>query len=315
MNSQHTAVITGTGVVLPGVSTAAAVAGGKPAGAEPVDPASLVGRKGMRYKDRATRLAYCATDAVLRDAGLLTDDGLTVPAASTGVVASSTLGNVDTVVRAADTIQAETVTGTSPMDLPNASSNVIASSMAIRFGLRGPNLMVCNGATGGLDAVRWAVTMLAAGRAERMLVLGVEPDTEEARALLGAPGLDGAVALVVETPAAAAARGVSAGTRVGAAVRGRDTARCLERLSAQHPDEPPEVWYLSGSEVIGDPLPGVTRTDPSAGWGSCVGALGVLQCAAAVGAHVEGVSGTVYATAGAPDSDATAGLALLPEVA
>jgi monoamine oxidase len=38
------------------------------------------------------------------------------------------------------------------MDLPNASSNVVASSVAIRFGLRGPNLMLCNGATSGLDA-------------------------------------------------------------------------------------------------------------------------------------------------------------------
>ncbi|WP_019813086.1 beta-ketoacyl synthase N-terminal-like domain-containing protein, partial [Saccharomonospora saliphila] len=205
MTAPHTAVITGTGVVLPGAHDPASLSGGRPASAEPVDPALLVGRKGLRYKDRATRLAYCAADAALREAGLTTGDGpatadaLTVPSASTGVVASSTLGNVDTVVRACEVIRSETVTGTSPMDLPNASSNVIASSVAIRFGLRGPNLMVCNGATGGLDAVRWAVTMLAAGRAERMLVLGVEPDTDEARALLGAPALDGAIALVVET--------------------------------------------------------------------------------------------------------------------
>lgn len=216
-------VVTGAAVLLPGTDSARALADGPPPGGAPVDPAAHVGKKGLRYKDRATQLGYALSAAALRDAGLLGEekDGLTVPAASVGVVASSNFGNLDTVARALDTIREETVTATSPMDLPNASSNVIASSAAIRYGLRGPNLMVCNGETSGLDAVHWAATMITAGRTERVLVLGVEPDNEVVRRLLGGGrAVDGGAALVVESRAAAAERSATVRAVLGPYRRG-----------------------------------------------------------------------------------------------
>ena len=66
-----TIVVTGAGLVLPGNGGAADLLA-PPAGPDPlapVDPAALVGRKGLRYKDRATQLAYCAVALALRDAG------------------------------------------------------------------------------------------------------------------------------------------------------------------------------------------------------------------------------------------------------
>lgn len=207
--------VTGVGLALPGVRGLADLAGRgegpDPAAPldrtepvdrpEPVDPAALIGKRGLRYKDRATQLALCAASSALADAGLLAEgEKLTVPGDSVGVVVSSNLGNLDTVCRVASTIRDEGVAGTSPMDLPNASSNVIASSVAIRFGLRGPNLMVCNGVTSGLDAVYWAATLIRAGRIERALVIGVETSNEAVERLtrIGDGSLlDGAAALVL----------------------------------------------------------------------------------------------------------------------
>ena len=59
----------------------------------------------------------------------------------TAVVAASNLGNVWTVVEVARTVAREGGRAVSPMSAPNASSNVIASSVALWFGFGGPNLM------------------------------------------------------------------------------------------------------------------------------------------------------------------------------
>ncbi|MEU9304021.1 beta-ketoacyl synthase N-terminal-like domain-containing protein [Streptomyces sp. NPDC048269] len=285
-----TVVVTGAAVLLPGTDSARALADGPAEGGAPVDPAAHVGKKGLRYKDRATQLGYALTAAALRDAGLLGEekDGLTVPAASVGVVASSNFGNLDTVARALDTIREETVTATSPMDLPNASSNVIASSAAIRYGLRGPNLMVCNGETSGLDAVHWAATVITAGRAERVLVLGVEPDNEVVRRLLGGGrAVDGGAALVLESRAAAAERAATVRAVLGPYHRG-----------------------------AGEPGPRGRRWALPAHFGAASGASGLLQVAAAVGCFDAGERGPVQAVTGTSTDDARADLVLFaPEAA
>jgi 3-oxoacyl-[acyl-carrier-protein] synthase II len=276
-------VVTGAAVLLPGADSVRALVDGPDPEGAPVTPADLVGRKGLRYKDRATQLAYALSAAGLRDAGLLDEDGLTVPARSTGIVASSNFGNLDTVARALDTIREETVTATSPMDLPNASSNVIASSAAIRFGLRGPNLMVCNGETSGLDAVHWAVTMITAGRADRFLVLGVEPDNEVVRRLLGGRrSVDGGAALVLESAAAAAERSATVRAELGSYRRG-----------AGAPDGTGPHWQLSEH------------------FGAGSGALGVLHVAAAVGRFDSGLREPVRAVTGGDGHDAYAELLIL----
>ncbi|MEY9485182.1 3-oxoacyl-[acyl-carrier-protein] synthase II [Streptomyces calvus] len=309
-------VVTGTGVTLPGADRPEEVLAGRQEHAEPVDTARLLGRvgrhRGLRYKDRATQLAYCAADTALRDAGLLADGELTVPAGTVGVVVSSNTGNLDTVTRVVDTLRTGTTDALSPMDLPKVSCNVVASSVAIKHGLRGPNLMICNGSTSGLDAVRWAATMLETGRLTRALVLGVEPDTEPTRTLRdGTAPLDGAVALVVETEAAAAGRGARTLARVGGHARGAGLAACVAALTALDATDP-LAWHVPGPGAPEGVLPGVPRHDLTTAWGPSSGALGVLQCVAAVGAFVTGATGAVYATAGDDEHDATAGLVLTP---
>jgi 3-oxoacyl-[acyl-carrier-protein] synthase II len=169
-------------------------------GAVPADRShEVLGRKGLLFKEPATRLALCAVHRAL---GL--PDGARRPPGPpdprTAVVASSNLGNVATVRGIVRTLREGSVRDVSPLDAPNASSNVIASTVAIWFGFGGPNLMVCSGASSGLDAVALALLLLRSGRADRVVVVGAEPDDEVARELYG-PALRAAAAAVVAEPA------------------------------------------------------------------------------------------------------------------
>ncbi|WDG27639.1 beta-ketoacyl synthase N-terminal-like domain-containing protein [Streptomyces sp. CA-278952] len=311
-------LVTGVGIALPGVDGPAdLLRTGSTAGEPEVDPAALLGKRGLRYKDRASRLALCAAADGLRAAGLLTD-ALTVPGSTVGVAVSSNLGNLDTVCEVADGIKELGVDGISPMGLPNASSNVVASTVAIRYGLRGPNLMVCNGATSGLDAVYWAASSLAAGRAERFLVIGVETDNRYVRGLLGLPTgqlLDGAVALVVERADAAAARGAAGSAVLGRYAREGGIDQCLDRLVPEG-GAVPATWFVPEGHRTGDRLPAeVPRTDLSEVFGRASGALGVLQVAAAVSwfaASGPDAGERALVMSGTGQDDAVAGLLLAP---
>ncbi|GIG63051.1 hypothetical protein Lfu02_74230 [Longispora fulva] len=292
-------VVTGIGLAGPTVGDPAHLLEPGVAERSEFDPASIVGKRGLRYKDEATRLALAAAHLALTDAGLLDDRTPTVPAGQVAVVVSSNLGNLDTVCSAAETIARESVTGLSPMDLPNASSNVVASSVAIWFGLRGANLMVCNGATSGLDAVRWAQVLVGSGRVGHALVVGVEVDNDLVRRLTGTEHLfHGAAALVVESATSAGARGVPA----------RATLGRYERHSAGVVPGP-GLWLVPERHASPAP-PGVTPVDLSRRYGAASGALGVLQCAAAATWIHGGHGPTALATSGGVTDDATATLLL-----
>lgn len=180
-------------------------------------PEEKLGKKGLRYKERATLLALCAGKSALQHAGLYDESAPMADAAHCGVVIASNTGNLDTVCNAADIIRREHVNATSSMDLPNASSNVVASTMAIRFGLQAMNLMICSGAAAALDALIVAANAIRNGRAQRMLVGSVETDGLALRSLLAgqrlqavdgaAPLLEGAASVVLESLDAARARG------------------------------------------------------------------------------------------------------------
>ncbi|WP_433042415.1 beta-ketoacyl synthase N-terminal-like domain-containing protein [Dactylosporangium sp. CS-033363] len=187
--------VDGAALYLPGAVPAAALEDflGRPVGdwarqfAEPADPAAVVGRKGLRYAEPATRLALCAVHRALglpraaRPAPVLS--------ARTAVIGCSDLGNVDVVARVARTVAEEGSRGVSVLDAPNVSSNVLASTVAQWFGFGGPNLMLCSGPDAGSIGLRLAARLLRAGRADRVVLVGAEPSDEVATALHAADGL------------------------------------------------------------------------------------------------------------------------------
>jgi 3-oxoacyl-[acyl-carrier-protein] synthase II len=273
------AVITGCGLAVTGVADEHDLLDPGRAAA-PEDDAGRV-EVGLRHKDRASRLALRASRRALR--------GVTLPASDTAVIVSSNFGNLDTVCEFVDTIGKETVTGLSPMRVPHMSSNVTANWLALEHGLRGPNITLCSGTTSGLDAMFWATALLAAGRAEAAVVVGVEPDTAPVARLHAEHGgtaplngvrLDGAACLVLESPAQARARGARPRAEIHACGRAADRAEAVRRATCSWPG-PIGLRLAAGP---GTDTTGTTATtvDLTARLGRCSGALGVLQCAAAL---------------------------------
>jgi len=192
-------------VHVPGIAPDRLIATATEPDCGPDEAHTLLGRKGLLFKEPAVRIAMCAVHKALG----LPPGRPTAPvpgAAGTAVVVSSNLGNVATVCDIVDQVRAGGLRGVSPMQAPNASSNIIASSIAIRYGFTGPNLMVCSGATGGLDALRLGALLVRGGRASRVIVVGAEPADEIATALRAAADLppgppQGTAACVVLAPA------------------------------------------------------------------------------------------------------------------
>lgn len=332
------AVITGLGTAVRGLTGPGDLLGPLTAGhRDASDPVSRLKGRGLRYKDRATKLGMAAASDALRAAGLTNNSGdLTVPGESVGVVASTNYGNADTVCETVQTIAESTYLATSPMMLPATSSNVVASWVAITHGLRGANLTLCNGPTSGLDAVNWARLLIAAGRVERVLVLGVEPDNPAVRHVTGTPErqtagnadavpdlFDGAVALVVESAASARARGVRPLAAVGPYARRGDHADAVAEVRSRHagriglwcvPEHPDGV--TAPASGLGAGAGTVPVHDLSARYGPASGALGVLQCAAAavwLDSHGPDPADLVLVSAGTGDAgwdDASAALLL-----
>ncbi|MGC4746953.1 beta-ketoacyl synthase N-terminal-like domain-containing protein [Micromonospora sp. DT201] len=307
-------VVVGTGLALGGAPTGADLLSGTRVDQVSFEPAGVLGRKGLRYKDRATHLGLSAAMLALRDAGLADEAGAKAQDGDgIAVIVGSNFGNLDTVAKIMDSLVEDSGSGgLSPMDTPNASSNEVAAAVAIRLGLRGPNLTLCNGAATGIDALSWGRRLLTSGRATQVLVVGVEPDNEVARRMTGGlPLVDGAAAVVLELPDSAADRGVPERARLERVVRATGIEDCLRRLGIDGAASAPQEWF--GPEHHVEPaapsvLPGLLRHDLSQRWGLASAALGVLQCVAAISRFEAGADGPIAAVAGTDADDASSGV-------
>ncbi len=334
MNAMGKIVIAGLGLEVPGVAKAEDLLTlTKPLDpGKAFDPDQKLGGRGLRYKDWATKLALSAVENALREAGLPLKEDQQPEAV--GVVVSSNLGNVDTVCRVAQALHDGSSEDLSPMDLPNASSNVVASTIAIRFGCRAVNLMVCNGATSGLDALYMAANLILAGRARRVLVVGVEPRNEYVRRLMDGSrtgeeesgsdlGLgEGAACVVLEAASSARRSDLPTHGRLSDyryAPPGTAPDGFVRRVLDGAPDRP-DLWLLPDggrSSALrlsleralerwdGDP-PEIL--DLSVGLGVLYGALGVFQSVAACLWLAQRAGGSALALAGGVRGDGLASL-------
>lgn len=103
-------------------------------------PELTIKKRGLKYKDIATRFAICAANKALLEAGIISEFNEKIETSDIAVIVCSSLGNIDTVSKVIDIIKNKSVDDISPLDLPNLSSNNIAASIAIWFGLTGINL-------------------------------------------------------------------------------------------------------------------------------------------------------------------------------
>jgi len=103
---------------------------------------------------------------------------------------------------------------------PQTGLTAPAAEVSIRLPAAGPNATVCNGAVGGLDALRYAADRLAAGDAEAMLVCEVDLAPAVLRAAAAANGEESheqrATVVVLERADAADRRGGTPRALLGA---------------------------------------------------------------------------------------------------
>ena len=133
-------------------------------------PEDIIGTKGLKYLNDATRLLLCTAELARRDAGLeIAPDA----AEDVGVVVATSFSNVGDCVGFYESLLSPGER-TNPLRFPNLFINVAGGNLAIRLGIRGLNTTVTNGATSSLDALQHGLTALRCGRACVLLVGGLE---------------------------------------------------------------------------------------------------------------------------------------------
>jgi 3-oxoacyl-[acyl-carrier-protein] synthase II len=133
-------------------------------------PDEIIGSKGLKHLNDAARLLLCAAELARRDARLQIDPDL---ADDVGVVIASGFSNLGDCTGFYESLLS-TEERPNPLRFPNLFINVAGGNLAIRFGIRGLNTTVTNGATSSLDALHHGIIALRCGRARALLVAGVE---------------------------------------------------------------------------------------------------------------------------------------------
>lgn len=207
------------------------------------DVRETLGRKGTKSLDRLTGLTATAVGRLLGEDHTL-DGG-----AGVAFVLGTTMGSL----HSAMDFTREGLTGRKPYDvspalLPNAIMNRAAAECAIRYGLTGPNTTLAGGRTAGLLALAQARRLLAAGRADRVIV-GAAEEYSASRAWLAGhnqPGTvlgEGCGVLVLERPETAQGPGVLAlEFRNRPDDPGAALAECVHGLLDRGGVRPDDVW-------------------------------------------------------------------------
>jgi nodulation protein E len=242
----HRVVITGIGVVSPVGSTLSEFWSGLLEARSGIGPLTRVPRERLNVHiaaevagfapeahfeakragslDRFSQFAVVAARAAVRDAGLTIAEEV---ALKTAVIIGNTAGGQTTVDESYFRLYGENAKRVHPMTIPRWMVNAASSQISIDLGLKGPNWTVASACASATHAIGQAFHMLRlgqaplaiAGGAEACLTLGTLKSWEAMRVLatdtcrpfsLDRSGLvlgEGAAMLVLETRAAAVARG------------------------------------------------------------------------------------------------------------
>lgn len=131
--------------------------------------------KALRRMPRTVRLAVAAADSALASAGLAAD-----PAERGedpfrfGVLVANGAGSTADYDEAAEALASRGPGAVSPFFLPKFITNEVGGSLAIRYGLRGPNFSPVSACASGSHALGEAMWMIRRGDADIMLAGGSE---------------------------------------------------------------------------------------------------------------------------------------------
>jgi 3-oxoacyl-[acyl-carrier-protein] synthase II len=221
----------------------------------PVDPGDLPAKE-LRRLDRAILLALAAAREALADAGLVA--GQSCDGDRTGVAIGSGIGGIGTLTENHRALLEAGPRRVSPFFIPMTLANMPAGMVAIRHGLRGPNLCHVTACASAAHSLGESLRILQRGDADVMVAGGTEAaitplviagfasmqalsrrNDEPARASRpfdqGRDGFvlaEGAAVLVLERAAHAQARGV----RVRARLAGYGASADALHIAAPDPE-------------------------------------------------------------------------------
>ncbi len=132
--------------------------------------------KDVRRLDRFTLLALAAAREALRDAGL---DSTNTQSERCGVAIGSGIGGLETLSNSIAALKEFGPRRVSPFTIPMSICNMASGYVAIRHGLRGPNLCQTAACASGAHSIGEAARAIERGDADIMLAGGAEaPITE-----------------------------------------------------------------------------------------------------------------------------------------
>jgi 3-oxoacyl-[acyl-carrier-protein] synthase II len=135
------------------------------------DPTEHFGRKEARRMDRVTQFAMEVCSQAITDSKLF-ENG--IDRERVGVVVSSAVGGITTLLDQYDTLSSRGPRRVSPFFIPMMLADTPSARVAIEYGLRGPNMSITTACATGTNAVGEAFEMVARGAADAILTGGSE---------------------------------------------------------------------------------------------------------------------------------------------
>lgn len=135
------------------------------------DPTKYIDHRESRRMDRFTQFAVAAAVQAVDDSGI---DFSKEDAFRIGVIVGTGIGGIKTIEEQHIRLLNKGPRQLSPFTVPKLMGNAAAGNIAIRFGLRGPNVCVVSACASGSHAIGEAYSNIVCGRSDIMITGGSE---------------------------------------------------------------------------------------------------------------------------------------------